>query len=202
MNRLIIIGASGHGKVVADIAKNNGYTDIVFLDDNSAIKNNGSYSVIGTTKCIAELEGDVFVGIGNPSVRKRIMEELISMNRTIPTLVHPNAVIGEDVTIGIGSAVMAGAVINPSTKIGKGVILNTCSSVDHDGTINDYVHIAVGAHVCGTVTIGEETWIGAGATVSNNIDICSKCVIGAGAVVVKNIEESGTYVGVPARFIR
>ena len=94
--------------------------------------------------------------------------------------------------------IMAGAVINPYAKLGKGCIVNTCASVDHDCEVRDYVHVAVGAHLCGTVEVGAYTWIGAGATVSNNISICPECMIGAGAVVVKDIVEAGTYVGVPA----
>ena len=97
---------------------------------------------------------------------------------------------------------MAGVVINPGAQIGKGCIINTSSSVDHDCQIEDYVHISVGAHLSGTIEVGERTWIGAGATVSNNVNICGGCTIGAGAVVVKDITESGTYVGVPAKKIR
>ena len=97
---------------------------------------------------------------------------------------------------------MAGAVINSGARIGTGCIVNTCASVDHDCNVGDYVHIAVGSHLCGTVSMGDETWIGAGAIVSNNISICSECMIGAGAVVVKDIKESGTYVGVPAKKVR
>ena len=108
----------------------------------------------------------------------------------------------DNVPIGDGTVVMAGAVINVSAKIGKGCIINTCASVDHDCVIENYVHIAVGAHVAGTSAIGDRTWIGAGATVSNNIRICDDCIIGAGAVVIKDIGQAGTYIGVPARMIR
>lgn len=192
MNRLTIIGASGHGKVVADIAGLNGYTDIVFLDDNENAESCGGYKVIGKTS--SPVEGDIFVAIGNPTVRKRFSE-----GRNLVTLIHPHAVIAGDAVIGDGTVVMAGAVINPGAKIGKGAIINTCSSVDHDCVVGDYCHIAVGAHLCGTVNVGESAWIGAGATVSNNVSICSDCTIGAGCVVVKDITEPGTYVGVPAR---
>ena len=120
-------------------------------------------------------------------------------NKNIATLIHPSAVIGEEVSIGEGTVVMAGAVINPCTIIGDGCIVNTCASVDHDNNLEDFVHIAVGAHLCGTVCVGNKTWIGAGTVVSNNLSVCDDCTIGAGAVVVKNIEEKGTYVGVPAK---
>ncbi|MBR7188405.1 MAG: NeuD/PglB/VioB family sugar acetyltransferase, partial [Clostridia bacterium] len=160
--KLTIIGASGHGKVAADIAKLNGYDIIEFLDDDIRLTSCGGYPVVGRTS--ASVEGEVFIAIGNPAVRKRL-----SCNRKPITLIHPNAVISEDVIIGDGTIVMAGTVINPGAKIGRGCIINTSSSIDHDCRIDDFVHIAVGAHLCGTVIVGSNTWIGAGATVCNNI---------------------------------
>lgn len=198
--KLVIIGASGHGKVIADIAKKNGYTEIVFLDDNEAVTQCGGYKVAGTSKSAEQYaDYDFIVGIGNAKIRQTIQETLVKKNLKIATLVHPNAVIAERVTISEGTVVMAGAVINPDTIVGRGCIINTCSSVDHDCMLGDFAHVSVGAHVAGTVTIEERTWIGAGATVSNNIAITRDCMIGAGAVVVKDIEQSGTYIGVPAR---
>lgn len=199
MKKLAIIGASGHGKVVADIAVKNGYTEIVFLDDNENVLECGHYPVVGKSADAMDLDADIIIGIGNAGIRKRI-QEAVDENKLV-TLIHPDAVVAEDVVIGKGTVVMAGAVINPGTHLGKGCIINTCSSVDHDGVVGDYVHIAVGSHLCGTVTVGAGTWIGAGATVSNNVSICSDCMIGAGAVIVNDIKKSGTYVGVPARRI-
>lgn len=197
MRKLAIIGASGHGKVVADIARRNGYKEIVFLDDDDSIHECGGYSVIGKSAEAGMIDADVIIGIGNAGVRKQIQESI--PDEKLVTLIHPDAVVAEDVVIGKGTVVMAGAVINPGVRIGKGCIINTCSSVDHDCEVGDYVHIAVGSHLCGTVFVGSGTWIGAGATVSNNISICPDCMIGAGAVVIKNIVEYGTYVGVPVR---
>lgn len=198
MNKLIIIGASGHGKVVADIAERSGYDDIMFLDDNIATKQCGKYTVIG--RCEAAFlykDADFVVAIGNAEVRRKVQTQLSENRLHIVSLFHPDAVVAASVTIGVGTVVMAGSVINPYVKIGQGCIINTCASVDHDCIIGDFVHISAGAHVAGTVSIGDNTWIGAGATVSNNVNICSNCMIGAGAVVVKNILEYGTYVGVP-----
>ena len=192
MNRLIIIGASGHGKVIADIAVKNGYEDIVFLDDDESLQECAGFPVIGKTQEAQTLCGDKIVAIGNASIRARIQKELDTV-----TLIHPNATIGRRVTIGKGSVVMAGAVINSDTVIGDGCIINTAASVDHDCVIEDFVHVAVGAHLCGTVHIGKNTWIGAGATVSNNINICEDCMIGAGGVVTKDINEEGIYIGIP-----
>jgi sugar O-acyltransferase (sialic acid O-acetyltransferase NeuD family) len=197
MKKIVIIGASGHGKVAADIALKCGYTDIVFLDDNISIKNCGRHSVVGSNDRVEDINGDVIVAIGNSAARRRIQESI--EEERLAVLIHPDAVVAEDVTIGSGTVVMAGTVINPGSMIGRGCIINTCASVDHDCKLGDYVHVAVGAHLAGSVEVGDETWIGAGATVSNNIEICGRCMIGAGAVVVKDIEEAATYLGVPAR---
>lgn len=197
LNRLIITGASGHGKVVADIAKLNGYKEIVFLDNNSELKERAGYPVLGPDTMVKDLAGHVFVAVGSAEARKRLMER--DSDRTFPILIHPDAVIAEDVEIGEGTVVMAGAVINPGTRIGKGCIVNTSSSIDHDCEIGDYSHISVGSHLCGTVKVEDNVWIGAGATVSNNINICGGCMIGAGAVVIKDIDEPETYVGVQAK---
>lgn len=202
MKKLIIIGASGHGRVIADIAKTMGYTDIGFLDDNPSIKGCGGYPVYGTTVDIGIFDSDYVIGIGNPKIRRIMHHRILATGKKPVSLIHNNAVIGEDVTIGAGSVIMAGAVLNPGTRIGDECIINTCASVDHDCILEDYVHISVGAHLAGTVVIGEATWIGIGAVVSNNLFICGDCMIGAGAVVVNNIDDSGTYVGVPAKRIK
>lgn len=204
MKRLIIIGASGHGKVVADIAKKNGYDEIVFLDDNEIITECLGFPVIGCVSAYVDYidDCDFFVAIGNLEARERIYNDLIAFGGNVVTLIHPSAVIANSVTVGYGTVVMAGAVINPSVAIGNGCIINTCASVDHDCIIGDLTHISVGAHLAGTVVVRESTIIGIGASVSNNIEITSDCIIGAGAVVVNDIKEKGTYVGVPARRIK
>lgn len=190
LRKLLIIGASGHGKVCADIAEKMGnWNEIVFADDHPT--KDFPYPIIGDSRI--PWDGDCFIGIGDGAIREKL-----SQGRSLVTLIHPSALIGDRVHIGIGSVVMAGAVLNPDAVVGEGCIVNTCASIDHDCVVEDYAHISVGAHLCGTVHVGKGTWIGAGATVKNNVSICAGCMIGAGAVVVKNIEESGTYVGVPA----
>lgn len=195
--KIVIIGASGHGRVVADIAKKCGYEDIAFLDNNPNISFCSGYPILGQDNLANQTEGDLFVAIGNGQIRRKLMDR--ESAKTFPSLIHPSAVVADDVEIGDGSVIMAGAVINPGARIGKGVIINTCASVDHDCIVSDYAHVSVGAHLAGTVQIGEGTCIGAGATVINNVSICGGCVIGAGATVVKNIETPGTYIGVPAK---
>lgn len=203
MNRkLIIIGASGHGKVVADVAQNLDYSHhICFLDDDGELSECGGFPVVGKS-CEAKGyigKADIFVAVGNPSTRQQVQEWLYNLGAEFPVLCHPKAVIGTNVEIGAGTVIMAGAVINPSSRIGRGCIINTCASVDHDCQIEDYVHVSVGAHLAGAVHVQMRTWIGAGAVINNNIDISRDSMIGAGAVVIKDIERPGTYVGVPAK---
>ena len=199
---LIIIGASGHGKVVADIAiKLNKWQSIVYFDDDDSIKTCMGLQVIGKTVDAIKYKdkAEFFIAIGNNLIRERIYRELENIGIETITLIHPSAIIGNDVEIGLGTVVMAGTVINSSSRIGKACIINTSSSVDHDNLIGDFVHIAPGVRLAGTVKVGNGSWLGIGSVVSNNLSICSNCKLGAGAVVVKDIKESGTYIGVPVR---
>ena len=201
--KIVIIGAGGHGKVVANIAKLNGYKEILFLDDGGNNKINGLYPVVGTTLEIEKYKDfDFIVAIGNNQVRNKITTNLFYQSYKVVTLIHPTAVIDETVMIGLGSVVMANAVINAYAKLGKGCIVNTSATVDHDDVLEDYVHICPGAHVAGTTNIGYESWIGIGSSVINNIVVAPNCIIGAGSVITNNLIESGTYVGVPARRIK
>jgi|SRR5690606_20928832 len=201
-NKLLIIGASGHGKVVADIAlKMNKWQSIAFLDDDKSIKSSMGLKVIGTSGDVFAYidEYEIFVGVGNNTTRQRILEMLETIGANIPVLIHPNAVIGSQVDIGNGTAVMAGAIINCCSNVGRGCIINTGSTIDHDNCIDDFVHISPGVHLAGSVKVGQGSWLGIGSVVSNNINITKGCKVGAGSVVVKDISEPGVYVGTPAR---
>ncbi|MFE4425943.1 acetyltransferase [Peribacillus butanolivorans] len=204
-NKLLIIGASGHGKVVADIAlKMNKWASIAFLDDDGSIKSSMGIKVEGKASDAFKYiqDYDIFVGVGNNSTRENIQKKLEAEGASIPTLIHPSAVIGEQVELSTGTIVMAGVVINCCTKIGKGCIINTGTTIDHDNSIEDYAHISPGAHLAGTVKVGKGSWLGIGSIVSNNVKITSGCKVGAGAVVVQDITEAGTYVGVPVRRVK
>ncbi|WP_166702791.1 acetyltransferase [Bacillus albus] len=203
--KLLIIGASGQGKVVADVAlKMNKWQSIAFLDDNKSVKSSVGIEVIGkSTDFLNYIEDyDIFVGIGNNVIREKIQGKLEAEGASLPTLIHPSTIIGEQVELGAGTVVMAGAVINCCTTIGKGCIINTGSTIDHDNLIEDYVHISPGVHLAGTIKVGRGTWLGIGSVVSNNISITNGCRIGAGALVIRNINEVGTYVGVPVTKIK
>lgn len=204
MKSVVIIGASGHGKVVADIIRKSGDRVVGFLDDNLEKRTEFDGGLIlGTVKDYVEysLEAEFIIAIGNAAIRESIAIRLGNVKWY--TAIHPTAIISDtDFVIGNGTVVMANAVVNPGSCIGEHCIINTGAVVEHDNRIKDYAHISVGAKLAGTVYIGKRTWIGIGAVVKNNVNICSDCIIGAGAVVVKDIEEAGTYIGIPAKMIK
>lgn len=196
---VVIIGASGHGKVVADAVIKSGDRVLGFLDDNPNLgKEFIGFPVLGYTNEFSRFQKAKFVvAIGNAQIREKIVEKMIGVSWY--TAIHPNSVVSKlDTSIGEGTVIMADAVINAGAKIGRHCIINTGAVVEHDNQIDDFVHVSVGAKLAGNVQVGKGTWIGIGAAVKNNISICQQCMIGAGAVVIKDIVSKGIYVGVPA----
>jgi len=193
--KLVIIGKSGQGKVLQDIASCLDFDTIISLDDNPELHADGA--VNDFEKYIAD-DTQFVVAIGNSDTREQIANMLASKGAQFATLVHPSAVISKEAHLGEGTVVMANAVVNPGAVVGNHVIINTTAVVEHDCFVEDYSHISVGAKMGGTCNIGKHVWLGIGAIVSNNINICDKAYIGAGAVVVKDIKEAGIYVGIPA----
>ncbi len=202
MNKnVVIIGAGGHGRVVADTITLCGDNVVGFLDDNA--KSDEKMNVIGKNADAHKYcdgETYLFVAIGNCKVRKDIMESLPDAKWY--TAIHPSAVVSPFAIIGEGSCVLPNAVVNNSAVIGKGVVVNTGATVDHDNIVGDYSLLACGAHLAGTVSVGECTWVGVGSTISNNVSVCGNVRLEAGTVIVEDIKEEGTYIGVPARKIK
>ncbi|STO07245.1 acetyltransferase [Exiguobacterium aurantiacum] len=204
MKKLLIIGASGHGKVVANIAHDCGdWNEISFLDDdlNKVGSSLIGFNIIDTTANL-ELYIDDYefvVGIGDAYVREEVTHKLLEMGAYLSTLIHPSAVIGLDVKIDQGTVLMPMCVVNSSSTIGLGCIINTGSTVDHDCELGAFVHVSPGSTIAGTVKIGSRTWIGTGARIINNLSVFQDCTIAAGAVVVKSINSPGLYIGIPAR---
>lgn len=191
---VVVIGAGGHGKVIADIIKKSGDIFAGFLDDGDI---SGDMLLGKVEECRKYSDKWFIIAIGNNEVRAKMAESYPELKYY--TAIHPSAAIGENCCIGDGSCVMANAVINPSAIVGKHCIVNTNSTVEHDCALEDFVHISPGAILCGTVIVGNKTHIGAGAVVRNNLKITSGCTIGIGAAVVNDITETGIYVGVPAK---
>ena len=202
---LYILGAGGHGKVVADAAiKMNQWNEIFFLDNQMIGKEVLGIKVVGSTDNAPNFNSsntEFIVAIGSNDVRGKIQRNLQSQKCKLATIIHPFTSIGRDVNVGEGTVIYAGAVVNPSVQIGEGCILNTSCSVDHDSVIKEFVHLSPGVNIAGTVEIGEKTWLGIGATVINNISIIGNCIIGASTLVRKDIRKEGNYVGNPIKKI-
>lgn len=203
MSRLAIFGASGHGKVLADIAELNGWEEVVFFDDAwPGRQYNGHWPIVGDTAALVaqlSLMDGAIVAIGCNTVRQKKLEQLSQAGALVITLVHPQAVISRHSSVGAGSVVMAGVVVNAGARIGTGAILNTGCSVDHDSLLGDYVHVSPGARLAGGVVIGDFSWVGMGACIRQMVHIGAHVMIGAGAVVVKPVADGMTAVGIPAR---
>lgn len=206
MKRLAILGASGHGKVVADTAECCGWLSIEFFDDAwPRIGNNGAWPVVGNTAMLvdrlADFDGAV-VAIGNNTVRHAKLHELQAAGASLATLVHPVASVSRYASIGYGTVVFAGAVVNADASVGAGAILNTGCSVDHDCLLGEAVHISPGARLAGGVQVGDLSWVGIGASVRQMIRIGMCVVVGAGAAVVSDIPDNSIVAGVPAKRLR
>lgn len=196
---MILAGASGHAKVIIDILKKSGQSVDFLVDANDKIKQLSGIPVIHQDEYKAEQQHELILSIGANQVRKRLAAFFLTR---FGKAIHPDAILASDVAIGEGTVVMAGAVVNSSTRICRHCIINTVASIDHDCQIGDYAHISPNATLCGTVSVGEGTQVGAGATVIPNVNIGSWAMIGAGAVVISDIPDHAVAVGNPARIIK
>lgn len=199
MNKVCLYGASGHGKVIRDIALSNKTEVVCFFDDNSAIKEIQDKKVLETSEITNFINYLFVISIGNNQIRKNIAKKL---KVSYATLIHNKAVISSFSKINEGTVVMANAVVNVGALVGKHTIINTGSVVEHDCKLNDFVHISPNAIVAGGVEIGEGTHIGANATVIPNIKIGKWAIIGAGAVIIKDVPDYAMVVGNPGRIIK
>ncbi len=205
--KIMIIGAGGHGQVVADILlamqqDGSEVNPIGFLDDDSTLK--GQYlldlPVLGGLADLPNIDHDaVIIGIGGNSTRRNLFEKLRSQGEIFVTALHPRAVIARKVSIGEGSVICAGVVVNTGTEIGVNIILNTGCTVDHHNQIGDHAHIAPGVHLGGDVQIGQGTLVGIGATVMPQRSVGSWSVVGAASMVRHRLPDHVKAAGVPAR---
>ena len=205
MKNLLIIGAGGHGIVLAETARETGiWEKIAFVDDKYPLISSisGGWTVLGKVDMAIHLVNhycDVAVGIGDNVMRHCLLLKMKEAGFGLPVIVHPFAYISKSVTIEEGTVVFAQAAINARTQIGFGSIINTGATIDHDCQVEQGVHISPGAHIAGEVMIGEFSWVGLGASVINKITIGSNFLIGAGSVIIRNISAGAVIAGNPGR---
>lgn len=204
MSGILILGAGGHGKVVADILQSQGLDVLGFLDDNPTMWGTKilSLPVLGKIAAFKDYQptGMIF-GIGDNRTRYKVSQQLNHVDCHLwVTAVHPRAIVAASAQIGYGTAVMAGVVINPDTFIGKHAIINTAATVDHDSTIGDYAHIAPGSHLAGGTTIGTGVLMGVGSVTTPYHSVGDWAVVGAGTTVIHDVPANVTAKGTPARW--
>jgi sugar O-acyltransferase (sialic acid O-acetyltransferase NeuD family) len=199
MQRLTIVGAGGHAKVVLATARAAGYDDVALVDDDAA--RHGS-SLLGvevsgpSAPVLADADALVVLAIGDNAARKRLGA---SAAARFATLVHPSAAVHDSVELGAGTVVFAGAAIQPDTRVGAHCIVNTSASIDHDCVLGEAVHVAPGTRLGGDVTLEEGVFLGIGGVVAPGLRVGAETVVGAGAAVVRDLPPGITAVGVPAR---
>lgn len=194
MKSIAVYGASGHGKVVADIALTNGYDEVIFIDD-------GDNSYLNFQEYIKLYAYPIALGIGDNSIRKMVYEKIKAENLEVKTLVHIKAIVAKNVTLEEGVVIMPGVVVNTGSTVGAGSILNTSSVVEHDCSIGDFVHIAPNCALAGGVCVNDMTLIGIGSSIVQGKIIGENSVIGAGSVVISDIPENVVSYGIPAKVI-
>ncbi len=203
---LVILGAGGHGQVVADILfqmRKSGHELEVygFIDSDPTLVGTKimGLSVLGSQDLLEQTSHDaVVVAIGDNTIRCRVFEEL-SASEQFFSAVHPSAIVAANVLIGDGAMICAGVVVNPGTNIGENCIINTGVTVDHHNTLGAHSHVAPGVNLGGNVAVGQGACIGLGASVIPGVNIGENATIGAGAVVICDVPAGETWAGVPAR---
>ena len=205
MKQLALLGASGHGKVVADAALAAGWQAVVFFDDAwPAVSLNGRWQVVGNTiallRRLNEFDG-VLVTIGNCAVRWQKQQNLQAAGARLATVIHSHACVSPFARLGAGTVVMGGGVVNADAVVGEACIINSGATVDHDCSLAHAVHISPGAHLSGNVTVGACSWVGVGSAVRQGISIGAGVIVGAGTVVVSPVADGLIVIGNPARVL-
>jgi UDP-perosamine 4-acetyltransferase len=204
LSPLIIIGAGGHAKVVIELLRAAGFQQICgLIDQNSANSPVLGLPVLGTDLDLPRLRHEgiahAFVGIGDNVQRFTMGQQLQQFGFELVNAISPAAVISNSAKLGHGIAVMAGAVINAEARIDDLSVINTCASVDHDSSVAEGVHVAIGCRIAGNVKIRRLAFVGAGTTVIPRITIGESALIGAGSCVIHDIPDNARAWGVPAR---
>jgi sugar O-acyltransferase (sialic acid O-acetyltransferase NeuD family) len=197
---LCVIGAGGHGRVIADTAECLGYSDIQFVDSRWPEVKSNLHWPITANELPPPREGiEVFIAIGANSTRLSVLNTCESAGHSIATLIHPSAHVSKHATLAAGCFVAPLASVNVGSRLGKGCIVNTGATVDHDCHVDDGVHVSPGAHLAGGVKVGKRTWIGMGSSVRELTQIGEDAIIGAGAAIVATVENGATVLGVPGK---
>jgi sugar O-acyltransferase (sialic acid O-acetyltransferase NeuD family) len=207
--RLLIWGAGGHAKVVAEIARLSGRLQVsAFIDELDPTRANEPFcgATVRGLQAFASARRDgitaAVVAIGDCQARLERALRLATAGYRLVTLIHPTAIVAEDVTIGDGTVIAAGAILSPAVMIGRAVIINTGAIIDHECAIADGAHVSPGARLAGGVRVGGGAWVGIGATVIDKVRIGEGAIVGAGSVVLRDVPPHVVVHGIPAKYSR
>ncbi len=202
LSTLLILGAGGHGRVVADAALRQGTWSAIAATDRDAARCSGELLPGVARLPQAQLDDApaVHVAVGDNAARRRECES-VGLHR-LATVIHPQASVSAYAQVAGGCLVAAQAVVAPCARLGYGVIVNHGAVVDHDVAVGDFSHVAPGARLGGAVSVGDGVLVGAGAVVLPGLSVCHFATIAAGAVVTRDIKEPGIWAGIPARRIK
>jgi sugar O-acyltransferase (sialic acid O-acetyltransferase NeuD family) len=198
-----IIGYSGHAYVIVDILLSSGRLVTSYCDQSEKQANPYHLQYLGSeSEVIKKLKKfDYFICVGHNGIREKVQMQMSHFLGNPINAIHPSAVISSSVRMGDGVMIAANATLNPLVELGRGVICNTSSSIDHECIIGDFAHIAPGAVLCGNVKVGKSSFVGANAVIRQGITIGNNVMVGAGTVVVKDIPDNTTVVGNPQKIL-
>ena len=203
--KILLYGAGGHGKVVADAVEKEGHFALAGFVDDRALKEFYGLPVLGSETDLHNIRQSgiehAVSSVGDGEIREMLDERLEEAGFSLATVIHPSAQVARGAVIGEGSVIMPGAVVGPDSVLGRSCIVNTLASVDHDCVLASYVHVAPGASICGNVCVDSGTLVGAGASVLPNLRIGERVVVAGGATVVQDVPAGVTIAGTPARAI-
>ena len=202
--RILLLGAGGHGKAIADLLLADGRYEVAgFVDAAPKASQVLGLPVLGDESLLAALAGQgialAHAAVGNNAQRLAAAARLRAAGFALPSLSHPAALIGHGARVGQGAAILARAVIGPEAEIGALALINTGAIVEHDCVVEEAAHIGPGAVLAGGVRVGAGALIGAGAVVRPGVVVGAGAVIGAGAAVVEDVAPGARMAGVPAR---
>lgn len=204
-NKIILVGSSGHAKVIVEILESLNYEIIGYVDSFAEIGSKvDGYKILGNEFVLYDTKkigtNNVCIAIGNNHQRRAMFQKIEAINSKIlyPNIISKRSQISKNVSIGKGNVIMDNSIIHTSSVLGDFNIINTSSIIEHDCSINNFISVSPGSIICGNVTIKNESFIGAGSVVIQKTEIGEKTIIGAGSVVISNCDDHSLYLGNPA----
>jgi sugar O-acyltransferase (sialic acid O-acetyltransferase NeuD family) len=200
---LILIGAGGHARSCIDVIEQQGFFQIaglVGLPEQQYTQYLG-YAVIGMDSDLPELAkiyqyALISTGqIQTAEHRIRLYQKATKCGFKLPVIIAPTAHVSQHATLGAGTIVMHGAIINAGVRVGRNCIINSRALLEHDSNIEDHCHISTGAILNGDVTVGDGSFIGSGSVIKQGVAIGDSCLVGMGLTVRNNLSDHAYFTG-------